>query len=136
MRFRETGLEYELRDGLYYPKMETPKSRAEMSIKARRAMDMLNALNPSALDVVNTSGLGDRIWEEIADKVKQKEEELHKTLHNNLPTDRNSRAQKETEIASEVERQGDRLMNELVNLMSREVMILPHLSDVRNWQLP
>lgn len=136
MRFRETGLEYELRDGLYYPKMETPKSRAEMSIKARRAMDMLNALNPSALDAVNTSGLGDRIWEEIADKVKQKEEELHKTLHSNLPTDWNSRAQRETEIASEVERQGDRLMNELVNLMSREVMILPHLSDVRNWQLP
>lgn len=73
IRFRDTVPEYEEKNGALYPKLKAPKSRAELSIKARRAIDMLNGLSPSALDVVNMSGLGERIWEEIADRADERE---------------------------------------------------------------
>ncbi len=136
IRFRDTVPEYEEKNGALYPKLKAPKSRAELSIKARRAIDMLNGLSPSALDVVNMSGLGERIWEEIADRADEREAEIMKAMRKNLPKNWDERVQALAEIQLEAQRQGNELMQELVAQLRKAAMTLPHLSDVREWQLP
>lgn len=136
IRFRDTVPEYEDKNGALYPKLKAPKSRAELSIKARRAIDMLNGLSPSALDVVNMSGLGERIWEEIADRADEREAEIMKAMRKNLPKNWDERVQALAEIQLEAQRQGNELMQELVARLRKAAMTLPHLSDVREWQLP
>ena len=136
IRFRDTVPEYEEKNGALYPKLKAPKSRAELSIKARRAIDMLNGLSPSALDVVNMSGLGERIWEEIADRADEREAEIMKAMRKNLPKNWDERVQALAEIQLEAQRQGNELMQELVARLRKAAMTLPHLSDVREWQLP
>ena len=136
IRFRDTVPEYEEKNGALYPKLKAPKSRAELSIKARRAIDMLNGLSPSALDVVNMSGLGERIWEEIADRADEREAEIMKAMRKNLPKNWDERVQALAEIQLEAQRQGNELIQELVAQLRKAAMTLPHLSDVREWQLP
>ena len=135
-KIKDIGLEYKEKDGIFYPKLEEPIGRVQLSITARRAVDMLNEMSPTALDMVNVSGLCDRIWEEIAERVTDKETEVMEAMRKSLPKELKERVRRETEIRIEAERQGNELMTELVKQLRIAAMTLPHLSDVGQWQLP
>ena len=54
-------------NGLFHPKF-TNYGRAQMTPLERKAVDLMNELDPTALDMVNISGLYLRIWKEIGKK--------------------------------------------------------------------
>lgn len=59
-----------------------------------------------------------------------------KAMRKNLPKNWDERVQALAEIQLEAQRQGNELMQELVARLRKAAMTLPHLSDVREWQLP
>ena len=54
-------------NGLFHPKF-TNYGRAQMTPLERKAVDLMNELDSTALDMVNISGLYLRIWKEIGKK--------------------------------------------------------------------
>ncbi len=62
--------------------------------------------------------------------------EIMKAMRKNLPKNWDERVQALAEIQLEAQRQGNELMQELVARLRKAAMTLPHLSDVREWQLP
>lgn len=57
-------------NGLFHPKF-TNYGRAQMTPLERKAVDLMNELDPTALDMVNISGLYLRIWKEIGKKAEK-----------------------------------------------------------------
>ena len=55
----------EEKDGLLYPTFKS-QGREELSIWARKALDLTAEMDRTALDLINMSGLYRTIWEEIA----------------------------------------------------------------------
>ena len=61
---------YEEKDGLFHPTFEN-YSRKDMTPLELKALDYLNEIDPTALDMVNISGLYLRIWKEIGKKAEK-----------------------------------------------------------------
>ena len=57
-------------NGLFHPKF-TNYGRAQMTPLERKAVDLMNEIDPTALDMVNISGLYLRIWKEIGKKAEK-----------------------------------------------------------------
>ena len=67
------------RNGLMNPTFEN-YGRAQMTPLERKAVDLMNDLDPTALDMVNISGLYLRIWKEIGKKAESARNHTTRTL--------------------------------------------------------
>ncbi len=135
---KQTGTGVPIYTELYIPDLKAPKGRNEMSIVARRALDLMNELHPTALDMCNMSGLTDRIFEEIADKANELYTQIQTTMRKHLPKNQTweERAQALESIAQEADRQRFELMHELVEVTSQAALHSMSLSELEAWQLP
>ena len=66
-------------NGLFHPKF-TNYGRAQMTPLERKAVDLMNEMDPTALDLVNMSGLYLRIWKEIGRKAESARNRTTRTL--------------------------------------------------------
>lgn len=67
------------RNGLLNPKFRN-YGRKDMTPLERKAVDMMNEMDPTALDLVNMSGLYLRIWKEIGRKAESARNRTTRTL--------------------------------------------------------
>lgn len=123
---------------VYLPDLEAPKGRDEMSPTARRAIDLMNELHPTALEMCNWSGLTDRIFEEIAQKTGEKYAEVQSAMRTQLPKDQSwqERADALQRISLEADRQSFELMHQLVEVTSQAALHAMSLKELEQWQLP
>ena len=128
MKLKETGLEYQMDEatGTYIPKIKSTK-RSEMSIGARRAIDMFKEMNYISLEIVVMSGLSDRIFEEIAQRATETHLRTRETLKNS--------GMNPTEIEAQADIASAQTMKALLTELRRAAATLS-FRELYKWQLP
>ena len=127
---------YEEKDGLKYPKFES-YGRAQMSPTARKALDLMNETDKTALEMINISGLYRTIWEEIAAKAEQSRALTEETLKKKMILSGNyeARAAQLTAIETQSQSAAWDTIRQCVNWLSAEIWSRGMLTEIANINL-
>lgn len=112
----------EVEDGTENPTFQN-YGRAQMTPMERKAVDLMNEIDPTALDLVNMSGLYLTIWKEIGQKAEdirmQVTEHLLKTT--TLSKKYEEQVKQQEEIALQANSEAWEALRMSVNWLSKEV---------------
>ncbi|MBP0982088.1 MAG: hypothetical protein J6A19_00010 [Oscillospiraceae bacterium] len=120
------------RNGLFHPAFQN-YGRAQMTPLERKAVDLMNELDPTVLDMVNMSGLYLTIWKEIGQRAEeirsQTEENLLKAA--TLSPEYNQQVKQREEIALAANSEAWESIRMSVTWLAEEVRRLGMLKKIR-----
>ena len=119
-------------NGLFHPTF-TNYGRAQMTPLGRKAVDLMNELDPTALDMVNISGLYLRIWKEIGKKAESARNSTTRTLMKKTTLSQNytESVQQRTEIDMAAQSAAWESIRTSVEWLAAEVRSRGKLTEIR-----
>lgn len=120
------------RNGLLNPKFRN-YGRKDMTPLERKAVDLMNELDPTALDMVNISGLYLRIWKEIGKKAKKARNSTARSLlaKTSLSLDYSESVNQRTEIDMAAQEAAWESLRTSVAWLAAEVRSRANLSEIQ-----
>ncbi|MGN0678347.1 MAG: hypothetical protein ACI4JS_01665 [Oscillospiraceae bacterium] len=119
------------KDGLLNPTFED-YGRKQMTMLEKKAVDLMNEIDPTALDMINMSGLYLTIWKEIGAKAESARETTENNLlkQTKLSTDYNEQVTQRETIRAAAEAEAWETLRMCVNWLSAEVHRLKMLKEI------
>ena len=119
-------------NGLFHPKF-TNYGRAQMTPLERKAVDLMNELDPTALDMVNISGLYLRIWKEIGKKAEKARNSTARSLlaKTFLSQDYSESVSQRTEIDMAAQEAAWESLRTSVSWLAAEVRSRANLTEIQ-----
>lgn len=119
-------------NGLFHPKF-TNYGRAQMTPLERKAVDLMNEIDPTALDMVNISGLYLRIWKEIGKKAEKARNSTARSMlaKTSLSRDYSQSVSQRTEIDMAAQEAAWESLRTSVSWLAAEVRSRANLTEIQ-----